>query len=270
LSSDLSRYLIALAFPIIVVALQIEKMKDDFRDIDDPVPSYEESSRLPNYSTSDTKTPRRPLQTQLAEARSSRIRTVLAAYIEPLLDTQIQNCVARNTFILIPSDTLKDLPNLSTKDLAGLPESARNAIIVRLHGPDNQAAFWLQPVVVQQLSSELKCRLADAGHKLEEPLPDEQTSSPQRSNMPTPGTSSSWLRRNFGLGQQGDPTASTRHWKLGWRSEDEDGTSSRKLGLDEMRVNARIKDVSANSESELGLLLTETVKGVWLEIEVGT
>jgi hypothetical protein len=161
------------------VALQIEKMKDDFRDIDDPVPSYEESSRLTNHSTSDTKTQRRPLQTQFAEARSSRICNVLAAYIEPLLDTQIQNCVARNTFILIPSDTLKDLPNLSTKDLAGLPESARNAIIVRLHGPDNQAAFWLQPVVVQQLSSELKCRLAASGHKLEEPLLlDEQISLP--------------------------------------------------------------------------------------------
>jgi hypothetical protein len=245
-------------------------MKDDFRDIDDPVPPYEESSRLTNHSTSDTKTPPRPLQTQLAEARSSRIRNALAAYIEPLLDTQIQNCVARNTFILIPSDTLKDLPNLSTKDLAGLPESARDAIVVRLHGPDNQSAFWLQPVVVQQLSSELKCRLAASGHKLEEPVEDEQTSSPQRSSMPTSGTRLSWLRRNFGLGQQADPTASTSHWKLGWRSEDEDGTSSRKLGLDEMRVNARIKDVSANSESELGLLLTETVKGVWLEIEVGT
>ena len=245
-------------------------MKDDFRDIDDPVPSYEESSRLTSHSTSDTKSPRRPLQTQFAEARSSRIRAVLTAYIEPLLDTQIQNCVARNIFILIPSDTLKDLPNLSTKDLAGLPESARDAIVVRLHGPDNQAAFWLQPVVVQQLSSELKCRLAASGHKLEEPLPDEQTSSPQSPTSPTSGTRSSWLRKNFGLGQQGDPTASTSHWKLGWRSEDEDGPSSRKLGLDEMRVNARIKDVSANSESELGLLFTETVKGVWLEIEVGT
>ena len=244
-------------------------MKDDFRDIDDPVPSYEESSRLTNHSTSDTKTPRPPLRTQLAEARSSRIRNVLAAYIEPLLDTQIQNCVARNTFILIPSDTLKDLPDLSTKDLAGLPESARDAIVVRLHGPDNQSAFWLQPVVVQQLSSELKCRLAASGHKLE-PEQDEQTSSPQRSNMPTSGARSSWLKRSFSLGQQGDPTASTSHWKLGWRSEEEDGASSRKLGLDEMRVNARIKDVSANSESELGLLLTETVKGVWLEIEVGT
>ena len=72
-------------------------MKDDSRDIDDPVPSYEESSRLANYSASDTKPPRRPLQTQLAEGRSSRIRNVLAAYVEPLLDTQIQNCVARNT-----------------------------------------------------------------------------------------------------------------------------------------------------------------------------
>jgi hypothetical protein len=208
-------------------------MKDDFRDVDDPVPSYEESSI------------RRPLPT---EVRSSRIHAVIADYIVPLLNTRIQNCVARNTFILIPSDTLKDLPNLTTKDLAGLPESACDAIVVRLNGAANEATFWLQPVVIQKLSSELKCTLEASGYKLEESLPDEQTPPPCEARL-------SWLRRNFGLGQQGDPTASTSHWKLGWRSEDEDGTSSRKLGVGEMRVNARIKDVSANSESELGLLL---------------
>lgn len=243
--------------------------KDDFHEIDDPVPSYEESARLTNHTTSDSKIPRRPLQTQLAETRSHRIRSVITAYVEPLLDAQLLNCVARSTFILIPSDTLADLPNLAAKDLAGLPESARNASVVRLHGPDNQAAFWLQPVVVQHLLSELRYRLVASGHRIEEPVPEQRASSPQTAATSPSETRPSWLRRNFGLGQQTDPTASTSHWKLGWRSEEEGDAAKRKLALDEMRVNARVKEVSVMTESELGLLLTETVKAVWLEIEVG-
>lgn len=244
-------------------------MKDDFHDSDDPAPSYEESSKSTNHAASDPKPPRRPLQTQLAEARSRRIRAVLTAYVEPLLDTQILNCVARSTFILIPSDTLTSLPNLATKDLAGLPESARNAVVVRLHGPENQAAFWLQPVVVDQLTSDLKSQLASSGHRLES-LSTELPQMPALPARPTNTTRSSWLKRNLGFGPQVDPTASTSHWKLGWRSEDEDGAASRELALDEMRVNAKVNDVSVMTESELGLLLTETVKAVWLSIEVGT
>jgi hypothetical protein len=240
-------------------------MKDDFYDLDDPVPSYEESSRSTSHTTSDTKTARRPLQTQVAEARSYRIRSVLEAYIEPLLDAQILNCAARSTFILIPSDTLTNHPNLATQDLAGLPESAHHAVVVRLHGPENQAAFWLQPNVSQQLSSDLKCRLAFSGHRVEE-----ESKEPREPTLPETATRSSWLKRNFGFGQQGDPTASTSHWKLGWRSEEEEGAGDRKLALDEMRVKAKVRDVSVMTESELGLFLTETVKGVWLEIEVGT
>jgi hypothetical protein len=251
--------------PTFVVALQIETMKDDFQNIDDPVPSYEESSRSTNHTTSDTKPPRRPLQTSLAEARSHRIGSVLAAYIDPLLDAQILNCVAKSTFILIPSDTLTSLPNLASKDLAGLPESARNAVVVRLHGPDNQAAFWLQSTVVQQLSSDLRCRLASSGHRVEE-----ESTEPQKATLPAPATRPSWLKRNLGFGQQVDPTASISHWKLGWRSEDEENAARRKLDLDEMRVSAKVNDVSVMSESELGLWLTQTVKAVWLTVEVGT
>jgi hypothetical protein len=240
-------------------------MKDEFQDIDDPAPSYEESSRSANHTTSDSKAPRQHLQTQLAEARSHRIRSVLTAYIEPLLDAQILDCVAKSTFILIPSDSLTNLPNLSAKDLAGLPESARNAVVVRLHGPENQAAFWLQPPIVEQLTSDLKCRLASSGHRLED-----QSEESQSPTVASPATKSSWLRRNLGFGQQSDPTASTRHWKLGWRPEDEEDETNKKLALDEMRVRAKVKEVSVMTESELGLLLSETVKAVWLSIEIGT
>jgi hypothetical protein len=240
-------------------------MKDDFRDIDDPVPSYEESPRSTYHTTCDSKTPPRILHTPLAEARSYRTRSVLTAYVEPLLNAQILNGVARSIFILIPSDTLTHLPNIATKDLAGLPESARNAVVVRIHGPDNQAAFWLQPAVVDQLTSDLKYRLASSGHRLED-----QSTEPEMPALPPRPTRSSWLRRNLGFAQQVDPTASTSHWKLGWRSEDEEGAANRELALDEIRVNAKVKDVSVMTESELGLLLTETVKAVWLTIEVGT
>ena len=237
-------------------------MKDEFQDIDDPLPSYEESSRSTNNTTSATQAPRPHLQTLLTEARSHRIRSVLTAYIEPLLDAQILGCVARSTFILIPSDSLTNLPNLSAKDLAGLPESARNAAVVRLHGPENQAAFWLQPATVEGLASDLKCRLASSGHTLEQ-----QSEEVQRPTIAATATKPSWLKRSLGFGQQSDPTASTRHWKLGWRAEDEEDG---KLALDEMRVRAKVKEVSVMTESELGLLLTETVKAVWLSIEIGT
>jgi hypothetical protein len=240
-------------------------MKDEFQDIDDPVPSYEESSRLTNHTTSDSKAPRQHLQTQLAEARSNRIRSVLAAYIEPLLDAQILNCVAGSTFILIPSDSLNNLPNISAKDLAGLPESARSAVVVRLHGPENEAAFWLQPAIVEQLTSDLKCRLASSGHRLED-----VSEEVQKPAVVATTTKSSWLKRSLGFDQQSDPTASTRHWKLGWRPEDEEGETNKKLALDEMRVRAKVKEVSVMTESKLGLLLTETIKAVWLLIEIGT
>ena len=237
----------------------------EFQDIDDPLPSYDESSRSTNHTSSATKAPRPHLQTLLAEARSHRIGSVLTAYIEPLLDAQILDCVARSTFILIPSDSLTNLPNLSAKDLVGLPESARNAAVVRLHGPDNQTAFWLQPAIAEQLASDLKCRLASSGHKLEC-----QSEEVRKASVAATASKPSWLKRSLGFGQQSDPTASTRHWKLGWRTEDEEDGIDRKLSLDEMRVRAKVKEVSVMTESELGLLLTETVKAVWFSVEIGT
>jgi len=260
------------------------KMKSDLDYDDEQIPTYEESvsatgfsspaSRLNSDTASDdTKvTPRQLLQTQISSTRSYRVQSIISAYIEPLLVSQGLDGIAKSTFVLIPSDTLSSLPNLKAKDLVGLPEAARNVTIIRLHGPDNQASFWEQPVVVRQLSSDLKARTAASGHKIQEeqqPPQVESCASIQRPDQSRAGGRSSWLSRSLKAGQS-DPTASMSHWKLGWRPEAANEENSTSLGPDEVRVNARIRDVSVMTESELGLLLTETVKGVWLEVEVGT
>lgn len=237
-------------------------MKDDVHDMDDPVPSYEESARSTRNITSDTKTPGPPLHTQLAMVWTYRIDSLLDDYLEPLLSTQILNGAAKSTFILIPSDTLTNHPNLATKDLTGLPDSARNAIVVRLHGPDNNAGVWLQDDLVQQLSLVLKRRY--------NPLEKQQLTESQIPAIPATATWFSQLRKKLGFSQQDHQTASTSHQKLGWRSEDEEGVANRKLAVGEIRINAKVKEVSVMTESELGLLLTETEEGVWLEIEVVT
>ncbi len=262
------------------LAVQYATMKGDLDTDDEQVPSYEESIASNNVlgatsrhgsndTTGNTKAPRQPLQTNLASTRSYRVQSTLTAYIEPLLDSQGLDGITRSTFILIPSDTLSNLSNLKPTDLVALPRSTHNVTIVRLHSPDNQASFWEQSAVVQQLVSDLSTRLASSGYRTEEaqlpPRPDAATQRPGQ----IAGGRSSWLKRSFNAGQGSDPTASMSHWKLGWRSEDEDA-NKKLLERDEMRVNAKVKDISVMRESDLGLLLTETVKAVWLEVELGS
>ena len=127
---------------------------------------------------------------------------------------------------------------------------------------------------------------------------------PPRPAPSSPGETPSLLRRTLSATKSlppsplppppppPDPTASTRHWKLGWRraGEDEDcsdgraeqddyshyssrsatATKRRKLGPDQVRVQARTALVSVNHETPLGLLLTDTAPGVWLDVEMGT
>lgn len=256
-------------------------MKGNFSCDDERVPSYEESVSSSdfssphnrttfNQSTAETKSTTRPFQSQIASTRSLRIRSVLAAYVEPLLESQGSNGISESTLILIPSDVLSSLPNIKATDLVGLPESARNVTVIRLHGPENQATFWEQPAVVRQLITDLNDRLAASGHRIEEPLVPQKPPL-QRPKPPASGRSS-WLRKSFATNQSqsSDPTASMSHWKLGWNAEDGEGGATRSLGLDEYRLHAKVKDISVMTESDLGLLLTETVKGIWLDVEVGT
>lgn len=81
-------------------------------------------------------------------------------------------------------------------------------------------------------------------------------------------------------GPEHDPTGETGKWELGWRSSEvaseNEAEAARQrerrlriLKQDEIAVATRFQDVSLRTESELGLLDTNTVKCIWIEIEVG-
>jgi hypothetical protein len=240
---------------------------------DEGLPQYEESTTSPRaLLSSDSKDlPRPSLHTQLTETRTRRIQNLLATYIEPLLYSQFLDGIYKRSFILIPADILTKQHNLAAKDIVGLPD-AGNVSVIRLHGDANRAAFWQQPGVLKELTSSLRAGLAASGHKVQAPSDnapaDSALQSPpvdqiQRRNSP------SWLKKQFSTpGPEHDPTATT-NYKLGWRAEEED-VASRKLGLDEIRVLVKVRDVSFRVETEMGLLDSVTGKILWLELEVGT
>jgi hypothetical protein len=236
---------------------------------DDAVPSYEESLREENRRqrvAADSKTT--PFQSQIASTRARRINTLLGNHVHPQIANQVVDGILRWTFILVPSDELRDAQTLSKSNLAGIPEDVVNPIVVRLVGQENPAAFWQQPAVVQQLAAELRSNLASSGHLTEEP-----SELPQLPPRPTaaaaPAMISTLSRKTSDSSQTYDPTGTTNHWRLGWRTDAESGNSRPPLRADEARVTTETRDTSFTTESELGLLLAETVKCLWLDVELG-
>lgn len=250
-------------------------MSKGFGTADDKgVPSYEESiATSPPLSRDHKDLPRPSLHTQLTDARTRRIRNLLATYVEPQLYTQFLDGISKRSFVLIPADVLTKQPDLTAKDVVGLPDTATVSVF-RLHGDENRAAFWQQPGVLQELQSSLRARLAASGHNVEVPAgpagPSGESKVLQSPPLEEPQkrTSPSWLKRQFGTPDpQHDPTATT-NYKLGWRPEEE-SLPRTTLAMEEVRVLVRIRDVSFRVETEMGLLDSVTAKVLWLDLEVG-
>ncbi len=238
----------------------------------DSAPPYEDSTTPPALGGNQYR-PRQCFKSQLVEIRTRRIQNLLTTHIEPELYSHLLDGIHKRAFLVIPSDILTQQPHLAAKDIVSLP-NAGDVTVIRLSGDDNRAAFWQQPGMLRELASSLRARLAASGHKVESDPTNAQIETAERSPSPTldqaqQRTSPSWLKKQFGTpGPQHDPTATT-NYKLGWRAEDED-LPSRTLGLDEMRVLARVRDLYFRVETEMGLLDSVTAKVLWLELEVGT
>jgi hypothetical protein len=240
-----------------------------FEADNEEVPPYEESRTATRVLPDSKDLPRPSLHTQLTETRTRRIHNLLATYIEPQLYSHFLDGMYKRAFLLIPSDSLTQQRDLSSKNIVGLPD-ASNVSVIRLDDDENRAAFWQQPGVLQELTSSLRARLAASGHKVEMPdnSPPETALTSPPADQSEQRASPSWLRKQYGIpGPLHDPTATT-NYKLGWRSEEEDLPKS-KLGLDEVRVLVKVRDVSFRVETEMGLLDSVTGKVIWLELEVG-
>lgn len=183
------------------------------------------------------------LSSQISQARTERVNTVVDYYIEPLLQEQAANGLTRSTFVIIPelqpseydheeskttelfADFGTRIPKSETRDmLIGFPAEL-NIRVVRLHPThsghtgysarsrdtlgDEGNRFWQQPSVCTELDRLLKIRLVGMGLDVLDP-----------NGVTTPFRKDGWAERgeqvggtpNIGLSS---PSSSKDRWKGG-------------------------------------------------------
>ena len=214
-------------------------------------PSYQESitpvtrDELPNNKRRNDKI--YSLLDRIANTRARRIDEVITDIIDPALESIGFDAVLRQIIVLVPSDTLSGRTPSPSKIVH--PTSLGSLQMIHLRGEDHRASFWEQSDVIAELERRLKSRLGV------------QMASETRTDEPvsrTPHKSS--LKK-----ADRDPTASTGKWELGWRTEPGTLSSEKAIGID---ISVNLQEISVRTESELGLWLTETFKGVWIVVDI--
>lgn len=218
----------------------------------DPPPSYTESVVASSSSNSFTPT--------IPKTHFNAISSLLTTYIHPHLYRSALDGFSTRTLLLIPSNvsTLHPLPIAATdpsayinpfqestynnaftnETIIGFP-STENLLLIRLHGDANTLEFWRQDCVIQNLQTQLKADLNDAGYQVVERSHGEAMHQSVRANL----LSSDMTR-----------------WRL---------VSEQALGNGEVRVGIEIRDVSLRMESILGLYETRGGKAVVIKVEFG-
>lgn len=256
--------------------LSVKMSKAQYRDHEDPIPSYEESVRSsttqnPPYNMrSDIAA---PLHRHLDASRVQRVHSLLEQYVDPLLAEQASSGLYRTTFIFIPSNVTSLQPREKTSYSAprtpepvGFPTSTVGKL-VQLEGEAHTMEFWRQPAVLRELESSLRARLAASGHHVEggDEVP---TSTKETKSLKSNEDSKPKQKRSFWSRITGTSEAVIVDRKLGWRAEQEE-TAGRKLGRDQVRVVVEWKEVCLRVENDLGLYDNCNAPGICLSVEVG-
>jgi hypothetical protein len=227
----------------------------------EPAPPYEESDTITGLAEKPAQpSPRSTTAQQRAEElRQQRLKLLIDGHLEPLLETAILHGNSQ-TIVIVPSNAIENSTVLSTTNLVNRPKTS-STHIVQLQGPNSTGSFWTQSRVVEGLEVGIRKILYGQHQKPRstEVLP------PRPASLSSPVTGQkSWLKRTFGApSPDQDPTGSTGHWKLGWRSEH---TNIRPPNSSEDGLSVRQTDVAFRMETELGLLTTTTAKCIIVEL----
>lgn len=196
----------------------------------DGLPSYSESVRSPQQSSSPSYLPQ-----NIAAARTALISSLLTTYITPHLYESALSGLSSTTLILVPSNVFALHPSgkIGSKDpsetIVGFP-SAENLRMVRLHGQDNSLEFWRQLAVMQELGQQMRSHLRNSGYRV----------------------------------IQGDKTSLQSSLNADWRTAQKET-----LGNGELSVQVETRDVCLRSENDMGLYETRTGKAVVVKVDVG-
>jgi hypothetical protein len=253
------------------------------------IPTYEESlasSSTPlspssnldgSYSTRKF-TSRQSIQQRTRQERLRRIGNLITIHLEPAISNFLDDGTTHFLLLILPYDVLPSA-TVTTSNITSPPISIPATILSPTDKEKPEAyksSFLTQPVLLHELIHTLHTSLlspSSISPITEDPhysLPATQIPTSASSPLPDRPIPRSWLSRNLAKLSQpdGDPTGSTGAWNLGWRSEDD--TSLREICVDseEVRIEGRLVDFSVRTESEMGLLESWGIKGLWVEIEL--
>ena len=259
----------------------------------DMIPSYEESlkqgaSRGPAFESKGESRyyATGSLTQQLSNVRTQRINTILASYIDPLLQSQALAGLCKTTLVLVPSNITAlqrsslsgandivegsgdNIGHDSGEAVVGFP-SADYVKLVRLHGEEYVLEFLRQPAVINELDGALKARLKATGHIVTDSSPATVPQSPVVS--PT-STESPKPKRGFFSRRAGKPenvpsepqtpaSTSESTWRL---PQDET------ILTGHVRVKVGLQEVCLRVVTEMGLYETRTGKAVVVNMEIGS
>jgi hypothetical protein len=260
--------------------------------LDDPVPSYEESMSgggTGREASTDSKAenppqnPFAPLSQQVSEVRTRRIKAILNAYIDPLLQSQAAAGLSRATLVLVPSNASALQPPENVTESQDIIEGTGDSVsrgsneeavlgfpsndyvkLVRLHGEENVMAFWSQPAVIKDLEATLKARLQASGHRIAGAEP-KSPEPPTPVETPPPGRRRGFFQRKPSEATQYEPQVSSALADLGWRSNARD-----QIEPGTVHAQVALKEVSLRVINQMGLYETRAGKAVVVEIEIGS
>ncbi|KIW41888.1 hypothetical protein, variant [Exophiala oligosperma] len=250
------------------------------------IPTYEESvaSSTNPRSMGRWEKSSRSMPSMIRQERTRRIEQLIAELIVPTVSMKLSSGCSSLSIIILPSASLTANGEVTEQNIVTPgPQAQESRTVLTLRGEENSASFWTQNPVVQELEFFLRQELSeepiDAATLFDNQLQAEVRSQPT-APLPQRPKPKSWLKRAFeSPGADHDPTGETGKWNLGWRSPDTRSGSQdsgwrakerrRNVQRDELAVHARLENVSFRTESEMGLLETNTVKCLWVEIELG-
>ncbi|EED21846.1 hypothetical protein TSTA_090860 [Talaromyces stipitatus ATCC 10500] len=259
--------------------------------VEDPVPSYEESIG----SSTATSWAAATLHQQLDDTRLTRVRDILTTYVEPLLAVQGASGIYKTIFLLVPSnvDSLQQ-NHVSSSDysssysqpkepeVVGFP--ATDVVkLIRLKGEEHTVEFWRQPAIMEELASSLRMRLKTSGHRVEEQSMIEpnatQVSQSESNRVRVNEKKSGWFKSKArkpekpkSLWTTTAPSEATIiDQKLGWRATHEGlsvtNSIDKPLSRGTVRVLVEWKEICLRSENAVGLYETQKGPGICLSVE---
>ena len=239
----------------------------------DSIPTYEESLQtgLAPFSNYDSKELQsQSLNQQLSQVRDQRINALIKAYINPLVQKQVDSGLYKTTLVLVPAPRP---PPFSSHQIGEIDDG--EAVVgfpstdvieyVRLQGAEYPLEFWGQASVLDDLGAALKSRLQTSGHRISDAMKTKDQGLVSSSAQSPKSKTSFFRRKSEKSTAPATPSSSSSGSTMAsWKIVQEE-----KVPPGHVRVGVKLQEVTLRAATKWGLYETRTRKAIVVSVEIG-